>query len=273
MKNEVKGFLNELGKLPLSDRMIIVEELKKEFNHTRSIDTKYGKVQFTIDGEMSNYRVDHFFDDEPEMFEWIETFDENDTIWDIGANIGTYSTYMALKGHNIFAFEPISSNFYLLNKNIKLNELTNISSHCLAFSNQTIIDNIFMQFDKIGWACNNFGDNLDWKGEPFNEKAKETVTGYTIDDFIKYFKLDVPNHIKIDVDGIEDKIIEGAYETLRNKNLKSIYIELTDSRKNYTENVIKMLNSSGFEFIRKDNMASHHDSIWDSTFNYVFKRK
>ena len=40
-----------------------------------------------------------------------------------------------------------------------------------------------------------------------------------------------PDHIKIDVDGIENKIIEGGSKTLRNPQLKSILIEINSNRK------------------------------------------
>ena len=40
-----------------------------------------------------------------------------------------------------------------------------------------------------------------------------------------------PDHIKIDVDGIENKIIEGGSKTLKNPQLKSILIEINSNRK------------------------------------------
>lgn len=38
----------------------------------------------------------------------------------------------------------------------------------------------------------------------------------------------MPNHIKIDVDGIEPKVIAGAKETLQSQELRSLMIEIND---------------------------------------------
>ena len=40
------------------------------------------------------------------------------------------------------------------------------------------------------------------------------------------FKLDVPNYVKIDVDGTEVSVIQSGLETFRNPNLKSVLIEV-----------------------------------------------
>jgi hypothetical protein len=49
----------------------------------------------------------------------------------------------------------------------------------------------------------------------------------------KLFKLPMPNHIKLDVDGKEPEILEGATETL--KKIETIHIEVEG--KNLTENI------------------------------------
>lgn len=269
MKKKINELLTGLTK---NEVLLLIEELDSLTSDLVSVETKFGKLHFYVHSQLLYDRVEYFYTDEPEIFDWIDTFDKDDTIWDIGANVGTYCCYLALKGHEIKAFEPISYNYNLLNKNIKLNKLNNIEAYCLAFNDTTKLDNIYMKFDKVGWGCNNFGDKIDWNGkDEFNAKNQETVVGYSIDDFIEKFNLLVPNHIKIDVDGIEHKIINGMKTTLKNKNLKSIYIELTDTNEFHQE-AIKVLNNFGFSVLRKDNGAQHHSSIWDDTYNYVFKR-
>ena len=63
------------------------------------------------------------------------------------------------------------------------------------------------------------------------EAIEASVAGDTVfvfDDLIKKFSLPMPNHLKIDVDGIERIILEGATETLRNPSVKSIILELNE---------------------------------------------
>jgi len=44
------------------------------------------------------WRSQTLFTKEPEMIEWIDSIDSGSTFWDIGANIGLYSIYGAVKG-------------------------------------------------------------------------------------------------------------------------------------------------------------------------------
>jgi len=60
----------------------------------------------------------------PEGFE----LKENDTVIDIGAHIGIFTTYAAklAKQGKVYSFEPCPENFILLEKNRKLNHLKNV---------------------------------------------------------------------------------------------------------------------------------------------------
>ena len=52
-------------------------------------------INFFIPNETTKWRVDTLFIKEPETLEWIDSFDNSSDFifWDIGANIGLYSTY------------------------------------------------------------------------------------------------------------------------------------------------------------------------------------
>jgi hypothetical protein len=53
------------------------------------------------------------------------------------------------------------------------------------------------------------------------------------------------------VDGIENKIIQGAHETLVDNRLKSILIELNSSRVKYYQEVIANLERAGLRLSAK----------------------
>tara|TARA_B100000989_G_C19362150_1_gene393741 strand:- start:321 stop:551 length:231 start_codon:yes stop_codon:yes gene_type:complete len=71
--------------------------------------------------------------------------------------------------------------------------------------------------------------------------------------FIENSILDIPDYIKIDVDGIEHLIIEGGDKFLINKKVKSLSIELNQDFKEQYEKVISMMEKYNFKFLHKKN--------------------
>ena len=70
---------------------------------------------------ITRYRANSFENKEPETLSWIEGFDQNQCLLDVGANIGLYTLFASSKGHQVIAIEPESHNFCLLNRNIMIN--------------------------------------------------------------------------------------------------------------------------------------------------------
>jgi FkbM family methyltransferase len=274
MQNVYEHILQTIHNLNDTEQYDVVSKLLEMLPATRSLETEIGTITFYIHGRIANQRVINFLDDEPEIFEWFNTFEPNDTVWDIGANVGTYSVYLAKKEHIVTAFEPVASNYFLLSKNASINQLQNkLSTYCIALSDETVCDKIYMQTNNIGAGCNTFGENNDWQGNTFEAINVESVIGFTADTFIEQFQQPIPNHIKIDVDGNEDKVLFGAKKMLQHPNVKSIYIELTDSRETYTNQVIDFLASLGFEFFTKKHATKFDDGPFATMYNYVFKKR
>ena len=59
-----------------------------------------------------------------------------------------------------------------------------------------------------GEALNSFGEKFDFEGKEFNSTMRYNLLGTTINYFIQHSILDIPDYIKIDVDGIEHLILE-----------------------------------------------------------------
>ena len=93
----------------------------------KTINVLNKKVNFFVPNQITQWRVETFFTKEPETLEWIDSFDDSKKIifWDIGANIGLYSIYAALKYPDIeiISFEPSTSNLRVLSRNISINKL------------------------------------------------------------------------------------------------------------------------------------------------------
>lgn len=178
-------------------------------------------------------------------------------MWDVGANVGCYGFYAAQRGHEVISIEPGSGNYYVLNRNIEINKLKNVKAYCVAFNDTTEINNLYMKANVPGTAANSFGSGKE-------TVFKQGMIGLRIDDFVQIFSPVFPNHIKIDVDGNEHKIIKGAVNTLGDKRLKSILIEI-DDKDSDNMTISFALNMAGFIVKKKVRRA-------EGIFNYIFAR-
>jgi hypothetical protein len=97
--------------------------------------------------------------------------------------------------------------------------------------------------------------------------------GYSIDSFIKEFAAPFPNHIKIDVDGIEDRIIAGATDTLADPRLLSLSIELDSSREHETAALVARIEQAGLRLVARRQSDMVAGGAYGAIFNYQFRRK
>jgi len=203
---------------------------------------------------------------EPETIEWIATFSPEATMFDIGANIGLYSLIAAKKGLRVVSFEPESQNFAVMNANLHLNSLSDrISALNIALSDRNCLDYLYMPTFSYGTAFNRFGSPPEETGEMSRNAFKQAVISYTMDDFVKKYPQSVPTHIKIDVDGIEAKIITGAAETIASPHVQSMLIELTANLE-ADQKAIEWIQSKGFK------IASQTPKADTGVYNYIFRR-
>ncbi len=159
---------------------------------------------------------------EPETVKWIETFQKDDTVFDIGANVGVYSLIMAKYANKIYAFEPSTFTFSVLNKNILANKAENIISLNIALSNKRQINVFTYSSTELGSSSHVFGQ-ANTQGV-----FRQQILSYSIDNFLEDFTIRQVNHIKIDVDGNEFEILKGAQKTLEQPWLKSLLVEISD---------------------------------------------
>lgn len=211
------------------------------------------KVIFTMRNysEITQMRINSFFDKEPETLQWINTFQPGEIFLDIGANVGVYSLYAAYKKLNVIAIEPDALNFALLNLNIYDNHFSDLMiayPYSIHENEKISALNIEYTFD-WGGAHHSFDRSVDWIGKNMRPVFKQGSPGITIDFLMQ--KLDkIPSHIKIDVDGNELLVLRGAKKTLQNTQCKSVLIELFEKHPEYSESV-DILHESGFALLKK----------------------
>lgn len=175
------------------------------------------------------WRAKRLLSKEPETIEWIDGMGAEDVLWDVGANIGVYSLYAGLRpGLRVVAFEPVANSYFVLNRNIGLNDMHGrIDAYCLGVSDTKGTSRMYLRIPEAGSSGHALDASVNAQGD-FKPSDSQAVLSYSIDDLVAEFDLPFPSHIKVDVDGLEEKIIMGARRTLANTNLKSILVEIPE---------------------------------------------
>ena len=227
---------------------------------------------FHCPNELTRWRAETMFTKEPETIEWIDSFNKDEILFDVGANIGLYSIYAAKRGINVIAFEPESQNYALINKNLYLNKVSDqIICLNIALADRDSLDYLYMPTFQPGGALNNFGEALDWKHDDFAPFFKQGVISYSLDSFLLRFPEYFPNYIKIDVDGLEGKIIKRAKKTLRDSRLKSLLVEINESLPEELK-IVQFIKSSGLKFSKKEHSQIVEEQEFKDVYNYIFIR-
>jgi FkbM family methyltransferase len=212
---------------------------------TQSLTHQRAQLVFTVPNNLNRFRVDSFSIKEPETLEWIDGFQRDSVLWDVGANVGLYSCYAAkTRGCKVFAFEPSVFNLELLARNVYLNNLTgSVAMVPLPLSNTLGFSKLNMTSTDWGGALSTFGQDYGWDGHEIKRVFEFQTLGLSADDAVRLLQLPQPNHIKIDVDGIEHLILFGARNILT--KVDSVLIEINDGFTEQAEQCRELLLGAG----------------------------
>jgi FkbM family methyltransferase len=181
-----------------------------------------------------------------------------DIVVDIGAHIGHYTIIASKRvGANgkVVAIEASPSNFKILNRNIRLNQLTNIISlNHVVYSKETKIK-LYLPGEESG----NTIYNTVISDRARNEDKFVEVNANTLDYLLqsKGIKQEQINWIKIDVEGAEFEVLKGAANILSNSKDIAILIEIHNLRDstNLYRPIVEFLNLYNFKI---EFEKSHH---------------
>lgn len=243
---------------PASVASIVIPNVTTKWFHQEYAEVEHAgrMMKFATTGKSSVKRIRTLFSKEPITLAWIDTFERGATLFDIGANVGMYTIYAAMvHDAKIYAFEPEALNYAELNKNIFLNDLHGqVLAYCLALSDVDKVDKLLLSDFGLGISYHDFEENswtedkefaADWKVSKDN-RLEQGCIGRRVDSLIAD-GLPSPDHIKIDVDGLEYRVIEGMFDTLRNATLKTVLVEINfDTHKNLE--LIEKICALGWKF-------------------------
>jgi FkbM family methyltransferase len=240
-------------------------------NRVTPVRYKKTEIKFKTPNSTTEWRAKSLITKEPATIAWIDTFLPGDVMFDVGANVGGYTVFAAKhKGVKVYAFEPEAENYSLLVQNIALNDL-NAKAYCLAICEKEKLDTLHLGERMAGAACHTFGLAIDPHGNSRNgNHPEQAAIGMSIDSLVAR-GLPQPDHIKIDVDGLESKVIEGALRTL--EKVKSVLVEINPALPAHVA-LIDELQNRGFTFDPAQvEAATRKDGTFKGVAEYVFVRK
>jgi|694.fasta_scaffold03438_22 FkbM family methyltransferase len=141
-----------------------------------------------------------------EIEKFTQTLNEDDIVFDIGANIGIYSVLISRNlssAGKVICFEPAPNNFDFLIRNLKANNCDNAKPEMLALGSEVKKVKFYLSEESIG------SHSVIGKGKNIIE-ADQT----TIDVWCEQNSL-YPDVMKIDVEGYESHVLRGAKETMK----------------------------------------------------------
>ena len=165
----------------------------------------------------------------------------DDTVVDIGANIGVFTLFAACKTQNhVHSFEPFPKNFEFLNRNIGINNLHNVRIHAAAVCDKVGTQKLFVNDSNTS----HFLSSLNTK-ERF-EKSIEVPTT-TLEDIMDSNNLKQIDFLKLDCEGAEGAILQSTTEGYL-KRVRKIAMEFHDNTSPLKHDEIeKLLIESGFK--------------------------
>jgi len=209
------------------------------------------------------------------IVEWIRSFGAGDVLFDIGANVGAFSLLAGrLHGDRlrVVAFEPGFETFASLARNVLLNGLDAVVTPLqIALSDRTGLQPFHYHEMGAGSALHALGEPVDYARRRFEPVATQPVPAFRLDDLVAQLGLPRPTRIKLDVDGIESRVLAGAAATLRSGACE-LWLELTDAEAGDAApgETIAQLTGLGFEVLRRVD----HDSsaVYPRVFDVFCRR-
>lgn len=164
-------------------------------------------------------------DRERYIYDWIDTFEPNSVFFDVGSCCGHFAAYAASLGHRVIAFEPGANNQDHIKQALKQHKQFDITLITKPVWNCEAEVRWFDGQPNTGGHHKFIAENETFIGDAdlrdiYSQALKNANTHKTT-CFLDQFEQ--ADYIKIDVDGAEREVIEGAQHQF--KECKQLCIE------------------------------------------------
>lgn len=153
------------------------------------------------------FNFGRYEDEDSEMI--YKLLDKSFVVFDIGGNIGWYTTHIAkmLTNGKLYAFEPIPATFKNLQQNVQLNALQNVVLNNIALSDSKGELSFYYSSKMTGASSSQNITNNE------NAVLVKCITN-TLDSYCKENSIERIDFIKCDVEGAELFAIKGGLEAI-----------------------------------------------------------
>lgn len=200
---------------------------------------------------------------EPFTVTWLEnTLRSGDVLYDIGANVGAYALIAGRQAGGklqVYAFEPAFSTYATLYENVVLNRAGAVVQPLqVLLGARTEVSAIHLRDLRAGAAQHDVDDDT-----PYGETGyDQPVLAYRLDDLVAA-GLPAPTHMKLDVDGAELSVLEGAPNVLGDPALRSLMIEVSERR---AADIAELLEGHGFAETERHERQEGEAAFWYAQF-------
>lgn len=194
-----------------------------------------------IDHIQSHYLLyEHFW--EEDLLRELLTFTQEAFILDVGANVGNHTVFWAkiAKAKHVDAFEPIYDTFHILERNVSLNKLDNVSLHRIALGAHRTKGTGIASPSSMMMASVKTADEGDIQILPLDD-----------------IKIPAVDFMKVDVEGNTLPLLKGATRTLTEYR-PVIFVELFAHERAACEELLGKLGYTLAKSFREDNFLFIH---------------
>lgn len=146
-----------------------------------------------------------------EAYLFLKLLEPGMTVFDIGANCGQYTllaSHAIGPAGRVHSFEPLPETFAILSENVRLNHLENV-----------ILNQVALWKEKshltLGRDPKELLNSGLWSaGYASVDPSPVVVPALRLDDYVREHAIDRLDIIKIDIEGSEPFVLEGARETI-----------------------------------------------------------
>ncbi|WP_316811419.1 FkbM family methyltransferase [Pedobacter heparinus] len=212
--------------------------------------------------------------EETTMNQFKDIIKKGDFVLEIGGHIGYITTFFAsLVGEKgrVLVFEPGSNNLPYLKKNISYYNTSNIKIEEKGAGDHDGIETFFL--DPLTGQNNSFVKDFD--GFYINRQQSVERESEYMDEKVEMMRLDsyfagksqLPNFVKIDVEGFELNVIKGFLETIK-KNRPEFMIEIQKDE----STIINLFKDLGYKIQNENSeeILNYEDYLLKMTPNIFF---
>lgn len=258
-----------------------VDGLRRQLVTEIEVKDKGYRSIFVCENPQQAYRALSLWIKEEGTMRWIDSeLNEGDVFLDVGANVGIYTLAAAHRvgaTGQVYAVEPHKPNAISLMRNVSRNNFRDrVEVLTVALSDATGV----AQFDYSDFAAAKSGSQLTPKGTNgtgalSTPKFSERCIGFSVDELLSLGAIAAPSFVKIDVDGLERRILEGMRNLLTGSTRpRIVQVEINEGEGEVIE---QLLNEVEYEIAERHYTLAGQRKLAQSVgptevvYNAVFK--